>query len=834
VSQNTFLRTRDFHIGQSNTGFYIGRGSNQPFFEYNRASCNIVFHSNVLASNVQGTFQRLTALQTLYSPTTLTSNLTVAYNPLTGSTPTLVVKNADSNLFVVNGYNNGSYFAGRLGVGTTTLTTSAYLQSPTANLNALTIDTLGFNATPGIYMSNVLGSIHLTRPTVFEANVDIVGALSAASFDIADLSTNRGVFHSNVLINDYLSILHSSNNAPTVSLRRNYLSSNASMFSNVPALYPILTATLTTNSNTDTLTTPILLIDPTGKLGIGTTTPSKTIDIYQGNTFANTVSNTGLIGIHGVYSTDFIAINSNAFIGIGTDTPQCYLDMMIPSCNVFSSNQATGFLYIHSNATPILFMDSNGHIGINTTTTRSNAAIYVDGVLECEYLSTHRFTTPGDTPIINFSGCNIGNINTIGASNIDINIIRGCNIYCDLISASNYDLLAFNSYLSTQEIELELDDLIYSGNNAFIVAKNYPLYFDVIGASNAQGGLDGTTDPTLANKPTDHVIHASFGRIHVVSDESCNLVLLNDGRRYNNAVVATASNQFNGVSCNVSVFMHTMGSNGAGYSFGLTRPTTTVNDSLCRISLDPYPYDDVPAATYGYDTFTMAMEPYGGSARRIGLRYNYTQNTLQASKVYVSGTDVSTTITAAELNSMSGYTLYSRGNIKVDATGGAATIYSARYAGGDLTFAIGSSISGPNGYYLDVNGRAIIRNDMQVVGKIYANSVISQTSDRRLKDNLKVIESPLEKIKTLTGYTFDRIDQGAPPQRHREAGLIAQDVRAILPEVVHENHEGYYSIAYGNLAGLFVESIKALECRCAALESHIATLETELKTLHSL
>jgi hypothetical protein len=671
--------------------------------------------------------------------------------------------------------------------------------------------------------------------------VDIAGALSAASFDIADLSTNRGVFRSNVIINDYMSIIHSSNNAPTVSLRRNYLSCNAAMFSNVAELYPILSATMTTNSNTSTLTTPVLLIDPTGKLGIGTTTPSKTIDIYQGNTYANTVSNTGLIGIHGTYSSDFIAINCNAFIGIGTETPGCYIDMMLPSCNAFSSNQAPGFMYIHSNTTPILFMDSNGHIGINTTTTRSNAAVYIDGVLECEYLSPHRFTTPGDTPTINFSGCNIGNIDTIGASNIEISIIRGCNIYCDLISASNYDLLAFNSYLSTQEMELELDDLIYSGNNSFIIAKNYPLYFDTIGATNPLGGLEGTTDPTLANKPTDRVIHASFGRIHLVSDESCNLVVLNDGRRYNNAIVATASNQFNGVSCNASVFMHTMGSNGAGYSFGLTRPNLLVNDSLCRISLDPYPYDDVPAATYGYDTFTMAMEPYGGSARRIGLRYNYTQNTLQASKVYVSGADVSSTITAAELNSMSGYTFYSRGNIKVDATGGAATIYSARYAGGDLTFAIGSSISGPNGYYLDVNGRAIIRNDMQVVGKIYANSVISQTSDRRLKDNLKVIESPLEKIKTLTGYTFDRIDQGADAPRFREAGLIAQDVRAILPEVVHENHEGYYSIAYGNLAGLFVESIKSLEsytatleARIHALESRANALETELKTLRSL
>ena len=34
---------------------------------------------------------------------------------------------------------------------------------------------------------------------------------------------------------------------------------------------------------------------------------------------------------------------------------------------------------------------------------------------------------------------------------------------------------------------------------------------------------------------------------------------------------------------------------------------------------------------------------------------------------------------------------------------------------------------------------------------------------------------------------------------------------AILPEAVIENKEGYYSIAYGNLAGLIVEAIKELK-----------------------
>ena len=44
----------------------------------------------------------------------------------------------------------------------------------------------------------------------------------------------------------------------------------------------------------------------------------------------------------------------------------------------------------------------------------------------------------------------------------------------------------------------------------------------------------------------------------------------------------------------------------------------------------------------------------------------------------------------------------------------------------------------------------------------------------------------------------------------RQTGLLAQEVNEVLPEAVSINNEGYYNIAYGNLAGLIVESIKEL------------------------
>lgn len=95
----------------------------------------------------------------------------------------------------------------------------------------------------------------------------------------------------------------------------------------------------------------------------------------------------------------------------------------------------------------------------------------------------------------------------------------------------------------------------------------------------------------------------------------------------------------------------------------------------------------------------------------------------------------------------------------------------------------------------------------RATGDFTATGNITSTSDIRVKDKLQVIEEPLEKIKSLTGFTYDRTDINTK----RQVGLVAQDVLSVLPEAVSEDSEGMLSINYGNLAGLFVEAIKELQ-----------------------
>lgn len=76
---------------------------------------------------------------------------------------------------------------------------------------------------------------------------------------------------------------------------------------------------------------------------------------------------------------------------------------------------------------------------------------------------------------------------------------------------------------------------------------------------------------------------------------------------------------------------------------------------------------------------------------------------------------------------------------------------------------------------------------------------LTQTSDADKKDDIKPIESALEKVMILDGVTFNWKDSGIP-----SAGVIAQELIKVLPEAVgsvFEDHDQYESVEEVNEAG---------------------------------
>jgi len=108
-------------------------------------------------------------------------------------------------------------------------------------------------------------------------------------------------------------------------------------------------------------------------------------------------------------------------------------------------------------------------------------------------------------------------------------------------------------------------------------------------------------------------------------------------------------------------------------------------------------------------------------------------------------------------------------------------------------------------------------------GNCTAGGNVTAYSDIRLKEGIEVIPEALSKVRQIRGVTFTRNDQD---NERRHAGVIAQEVEAVLPEVVHYNEEAdVKTVAYGNMVGLLIEAIKEQQTQIEAMAAEIKSLK---------
>ena len=114
---------------------------------------------------------------------------------------------------------------------------------------------------------------------------------------------------------------------------------------------------------------------------------------------------------------------------------------------------------------------------------------------------------------------------------------------------------------------------------------------------------------------------------------------------------------------------------------------------------------------------------------------------------------------------------------------------------------------------------------LAVAGDIFATGTVISLSDARVKSSIEPIDNPLGRLSFLKGYTY-AVDGSAK----RQTGLLAQEVEEAIPEAVfYRSSEGILvgekrpiaSVAYGNLAGLFVSAINELSERLSAIERRL-------------
>lgn len=130
-------------------------------------------------------------------------------------------------------------------------------------------------------------------------------------------------------------------------------------------------------------------------------------------------------------------------------------------------------------------------------------------------------------------------------------------------------------------------------------------------------------------------------------------------------------------------------------------------------------------------------------------------------------------------------------------------------------------------------------------GEIRAtNEITAYYSDRRLKDNVKVIDNPIDKILSLHGITYTPNAIAAKfgyDQDKKLVGVFADEVEAVLPEAVRPapfdtdtkgnsiSGDNYKTVQYEKLVPLLIEAVKAQQLLIEKLESDLQILKQALK-----
>ena len=126
-----------------------------------------------------------------------------------------------------------------------------------------------------------------------------------------------------------------------------------------------------------------------------------------------------------------------------------------------------------------------------------------------------------------------------------------------------------------------------------------------------------------------------------------------------------------------------------------------------------------------------------------------------------------------------------------------------------------------------ISGDVTIQQTLTVVGNTLIQGTLTETSDISLKENILPLESSLDKVMKLNGVSFNK---KATPNV-KEIGFIAQEVEAVIPDLVTETNEGIKTVSYSRVTAVLVETIKEQQAQIEELKNMVNMLAEKLNSL---
>lgn len=240
--------------------------------------------------------------------------------------------------------------------------------------------------------------------------------------------------------------------------------------------------------------------------------------------------------------------------------------------------------------------------------------------------------------------------------------------------------------------------------------------------------------------------------------------------------------------------------------------------------------------TYGSagNTGTIALQPYGGGLI-VGGSGSTTTNKFEVSGSVgqlfsVADSFTGTIFAASDVSGIPSIEVLDTGLVKLAQYNGSVAIST-----GTIQQAMGLTVNTAS-YILSLG---VGTTASGTVGEIRATNEITAyyTSDIRFKENITAIPDPITMIDQIRGVYFDWKDDYIAARggedgffvRKHDVGVIAQEIEAVLPEIVATRDDGSKAVKYEKLVPLLIEAIKSQQADIDLLKSEIQKIKKHIK-----
>ena len=277
--------------------------------------------------------------------------------------------------------------------------------------------------------------------------------------------------------------------------------------------------------------------------------------------------------------------------------------------------------------------------------------------------------------------------------------------------------------------------------------------------------------------------------------------------------ITTAQNSANGAYASASA-----------YSSSFAAATTTINGTGVKIGTT----NTITAAANTLTDFKLPTTVTGSSLTSVGTITTGVWN----GTAIANGNLANSSVTVTAGTGMSGGGAVALGSSVTLTNAGvtsnvAGTGVSVSGATGAVTISIGQAVATTDNVRFNSVGVGMAAS--ATAGRIDAagDVVAYSSSDKNFKENITPIENPIEKIRKISGNTYDwKADlKDVHGYEGNDVGVIAQEIEEVLPQIVTTRENGYKAVKYEKLVALLIEGIKAQQNQIDSLTIEIENLK---------